>query len=60
MPALRPVIVCVDDEKIILDSLQEQILRRLGDRFDCEVAESPEEGLELIQDLIQEKREIVW
>lgn len=58
MPALRPVIVCVDDEKIILDSLQEQILRRLGDRFDCEVAESPEEGLELIQDLIQEKREI--
>ncbi|MGQ9862984.1 MAG: SpoIIE family protein phosphatase [Bacteroidia bacterium] len=58
MPALRPVIVCVDDEKIILDSLQEQILRRLGDRFDCEVAESPEEGLELIEDLIQEKREI--
>lgn len=51
MPAKKPVIICVDDEKIILDSLQEQILNRLGERFECEVAQSGEEGLELIDEL---------
>lgn len=51
MPVKKPVIICVDDEKIILDSLQEQILNRLGERFECEVAQSGEEGLELIDEL---------
>jgi len=52
----KPVILCVDDEKIILDSLQEQIVTRLGKDFDCEVAEGGEEGLEIIQDLIGDGR----
>lgn len=51
MTVKKPVIICVDDEKIILDSLQEQILNRLGERFECEVAQSGEEGLELIDEL---------
>ncbi|MDW8236478.1 MAG: SpoIIE family protein phosphatase [Bacteroidia bacterium] len=48
----------MDDEKIILDSLQEQILNRLGDRFDCEVAEGGEEGLEVIDELRTDGHEI--
>ncbi|MCS7153839.1 MAG: response regulator, partial [Bacteroidia bacterium] len=58
MAIKKPVVLCVDDEKIILDSLQEQILSRLGERFDCEVAQSGEEGLELIEELRAEGHEI--
>lgn len=54
----KPVIICVDDEKIILDSLEEQLLSRLGSEFDVELAEGGEEGLEIIQDLIAEKTHI--
>ncbi len=54
----KPVILCVDDEKIILDSLEEQINARLGEEFDVEVAESGEEGLEIIEELEEEGREL--
>jgi len=54
----NPVILCVDDEKIILDSLEEQILNRLGNDFDVELAESGEEALEIIEELDSEGREL--
>ncbi len=54
----KPYIICVDDEKIILDSLQEQVINRVGDRFECEVAQSGEEALELIEELINDRRQI--
>ncbi len=54
----KPYVICVDDEKIILDSLQEQVINRLGDRFECEVAQSGEEALELIEELLDEKKQI--
>ena len=47
----QPVILCVDDEKIILDSLEEQIERTLEDEFELELAESAQEGLEIINEL---------
>lgn len=50
----RPIILCVDDQKEILDSLEEQIGRRLGDDFVVELAEGGEEALELIEDLIDD------
>ena len=50
----KPVILCVDDEKIVLDSLQEQLNREFGDLYQIEIAESGEEGLEIIQELIGE------
>ncbi|MCS7162721.1 MAG: SpoIIE family protein phosphatase [Bacteroidia bacterium] len=58
MTAKKPIILCVDDEKIILDSLQEQILNRLGERFECEVAQGGEEALELIDELRQDNYDI--
>ncbi|MCX7605861.1 MAG: SpoIIE family protein phosphatase [Bacteroidia bacterium] len=58
MPLKKPVILCVDDEKIILDSLQEQVLNRVGERFDCEVAQGGEEGLELIEELREDGQEV--
>lgn len=58
MPIKKPVILCVDDEKIILDSLQEQVLNRLGERFECEVAQGGEEALELIEEIQADNQDI--
>jgi len=54
----RPVILCVDDEKIVLSSLKEQLKRPFGKRFDIETVESAEEALEIFQELLTEKVEI--
>ncbi|MEG4799248.1 response regulator [Microcoleus sp. ARI1-B5] len=44
-------IVCVDDEIVILEALQEQISRHFGEQFLYEAAESGEEALEIIEEL---------
>ena len=43
-------ILCVDDEAIILESLKEQLRRCFGKDYLYEVAESPEEALEILED----------
>lgn len=45
----KPAILCVDDEKIVLDNLREQLESTFGDRFEYEVAESVEEAWEVIE-----------
>lgn len=52
-------IICVDDEVVILDSLKEQLKRKFGDRFIYEVAESAEEAWEVIEELQEEKINII-
>jgi diguanylate cyclase (GGDEF)-like protein len=54
----RPVILCVDDERIILSSLKAQLHNNLSADFEIEVAESAEEALEIIHELIDEKIEV--
>ncbi len=54
----KPVIICVDDEKVVLDSLSKELEFSLGDNFVIEPAESGEEALELLQDLIAENKDI--
>ncbi|MCS7076983.1 MAG: SpoIIE family protein phosphatase [Bacteroidia bacterium] len=54
----KPVIICVDDEKVVLDSLSKELELSLGDEFFIEPAESGEEALELIDDLIKQGKEI--
>ncbi len=46
----KPVIVCVDDEPIVLRSLREQFEREL-DRYEVEVAEDASEALEILDAL---------
>ncbi|MBI5815377.1 MAG: response regulator [Nitrospinae bacterium] len=41
----KPVILCVDDEKIVITSLKEQLRRALGGDYRIETAESAEEAL---------------
>ena len=47
-------ILCVDDERIILDSLRIQIEKSFNNIYLFEYAESAEEALEVIDDLINE------
>ncbi|MEC4983923.1 MAG: response regulator [Oscillatoria sp. PMC 1068.18] len=51
---LNKAILCVDDERIILTSLRDQISRNFGSEYQCELAESADEALEVIEELDEE------
>ncbi len=46
----QKVILCIDDEKTILDSLKGQLKRNLGSRFAYDFAQTAVETFELIED----------
>ncbi|MBP7282235.1 MAG: EAL domain-containing protein [Leptospiraceae bacterium] len=46
----KPIILCVDDESIILQSLSHQLKREFGKEYDIELIETPEVALEFISD----------
>jgi response regulator RpfG family c-di-GMP phosphodiesterase len=54
----KPIILCVDDEKIVLDSLKKELNTSFKDMLNVEVAESAAEALELLDDLIKDGFEI--
>ncbi len=53
-------IVCVDDEKIVLDSLNSQLTRNFGNNYNYEFAESAEEALDIIEELRSENDEVIY
>ena len=53
------VILLVDDEKTILDSLRGQLRNLFGRRFDYEAAENADEAWEVIDELHQDEVKIV-
>ncbi len=57
--AAKKAILCIDDETIILDSLVEQLRRRLGDAYVYETAESADEGMEVIETLVKDAVDIL-
>ncbi|NEP58745.1 MAG: response regulator [Symploca sp. SIO2G7] len=44
-------IICVDDQRFVLDSLTEQLKRNLIDDYEVEAAQSGEEALEILEEL---------
>jgi DNA-binding NtrC family response regulator len=54
----KPVIICIDDEPTILDSLKIQLKKALGDEYIIETAEGSEDALELLEELLADKYEI--
>lgn len=50
----KPVILCVDDEKTVLNGLRDELKYEFGKDFAIELAESGEEGLALVEDLLAE------
>jgi response regulator RpfG family c-di-GMP phosphodiesterase len=51
---LSDIIICVDDEKIILDALYSELKANLFEDFDIELAQSGEEALEIIEECIED------
>lgn len=47
----QQAILCIDDEQMILDSLQEQIQKHFGDKLLFETADSAEEAMEVLEEL---------
>jgi len=48
---MKPIILCVDDEAVIRDSVKAELKARLGSGYDFETAESGDEALELLEEL---------
>lgn len=54
----KPVIICVDDERVVLDTLVTQLESHFGNLLELETANTGEEAIELAQSLIKEGQEI--
>src|SRR5680860_1175394 len=50
----KQIILCVDDEEIILEALQEQLDSFFGEEYIIETADSGEDALEFFLELIKE------
>ncbi|MEG4117165.1 response regulator [Microcoleus sp. N9_B4] len=55
----KPIILCVDDEKVVLHSLKTQLKSAFGNAYLYELAENPAEALELIDELNDEEVSII-
>ena len=53
------VILCIDDEKIVLDSLKAQLNEVFRDEFLLEFAESADEGLEVLEEVIEDGAKVL-
>lgn len=51
---IKKAILCVDDEKIVLQSLKAQLKKHFGSRYTYEFAESGSEAWEVIEELHDE------
>ncbi len=54
----KPVIICVDDERVVLISLRDQLIQHLGNKYEIELAESGQEALEILEELTEEGIEV--
>lgn len=55
----KPVIVCVDDEKFVLDGLRTVLTQAFGERCVVEIAENGQDALDLIQELLEQQHEVL-
>jgi len=55
----KNVILCVDDEKMVLDTLRTQLTNHYGSVYQCEIAESAEDALELLGEFEQDEVSVI-
>ncbi|MEG3939722.1 MULTISPECIES: response regulator [unclassified Microcoleus] len=55
----KPIILCVDDEPVVLKSLKTQLKSAFGNAYIYELAENPTEALELIDEYNDDKISII-
>lgn len=56
---MKKAILCIDDERIVLESLKGQLRKNFGSTYQYEFAESAEEGFEIINELAGEGTQIL-
>jgi response regulator RpfG family c-di-GMP phosphodiesterase len=55
----KPVIICIDDDDLVLLSLEFQLKDHFEDKYTIELAEDAKEGFEIIEELNSSKVEIL-
>lgn len=55
----KPAILCVDDEVVVLNSLKIELKKEFKDAYIYEMAESADEAMEIIEELQEEKVNIL-
>ncbi|TVQ54077.1 MAG: response regulator [Spirulina sp. DLM2.Bin59] len=55
----KPVILCVDDEPIVLESLRSQLREAFGECYIYEVAQDADDALEVIDEIQAESTDII-
>ncbi|MGB7440606.1 MAG: response regulator [Coleofasciculaceae cyanobacterium] len=55
----KAAILCVDDEKVILDSLKTQLKEEFGNAYLYELADDADDALELIDELTEEETKVI-
>lgn len=59
MIKIKYTILCVDDEKIVLDSLKTQLRTLLGDSYHYEIAQNGNEALEVVEEMKDDNLEVI-
>ncbi|MBE9039498.1 response regulator [Oscillatoriales cyanobacterium LEGE 11467] len=54
----KPTIICVDDERMVLTSLRDQLTYQVGSDYNIELAESAEEALEILEEFEEDGVEV--
>jgi two-component system, sensor histidine kinase and response regulator len=54
----KPIILCVEDERIVLERLKDELKEVLCEDYSVETAENGEEALEVVTELLEENIEI--
>nr|WP_321357054.1 hybrid sensor histidine kinase/response regulator [uncultured Draconibacterium sp.] len=54
----KQTIICVDDEEIILEAIQEQLESTFGEEYDIETSDSGEDALEFFKELMEEGQQV--
>ncbi len=55
----RKAILCVDDEKMILDSLKAQLKKKFGSRYVYEAAENADDAFEVMDEMFEDGVEVL-
>lgn len=55
----KPVILCVDDELIVLESLRSQLREAFGDTYFYEIAQDADDALEVINEFQDDQIDII-
>ena len=56
---MRKAIICVDDEKSVLETLEQQLISIFGKKYTYEIAENGAEALQVIDELIEDEYNVV-